>query len=792
MSSSNEKLTDNQHNQGQSSPGKTSTEDMPYAPDEVDYNDEKEAADEEYGHAAEKRKRFYQTRRFWIRCALITIVILAIFIPLLLFVILPKLVQSIVNHSTMSMNQLNMTDATETNVRVSLTGGIANAGIFPATIEFPEPILVQWEGKTLGSMNMSPVKASGGSATIVDATTFTIVDKEAFRTFAKSMLSIEDFTWTLTSTVQVKAIGRTIKDIKLEKNLKMLGMNGFSQVAIESFTMPSDAPNNTGAYVRLVTSMNNPSPIGMTLGTMVLDMFYAGTYLGQVTAKNAVLVGGSPSPLILEGLLFRQTNQTDLDNVSVLMSNFLAGKVTMTSAKGVSVKPDGVNEVSWLSYGLMALTLNVPLQSPVPLNVIRDIKINDMGMIFNQGTPYVPTASSNLVTAGFKLPFNITVGMQNVSNTMSIVYKGKTLGDIDAAVWSPAQSDINAGLIVFSLPPSPLAVKDDAKEDFNQFVADLTVLEEQTFVVTGLASAISTTPVGTVKLTGIPFNSNVTMKGLNFNAINAAVTDVVVSGGTSEMITMNQMVSLPNPSMLSVTGGSVLLTVYDQVTDQYLGELSIPNLKVVPGANPTPTQFLFHPKNETLRDEFLSLYLTGAVFPLKVVGSTDSTQVVELKQAMSLVKIASTAPGLMPPPFLVTSGTANSNLGTLLGNRQTTTTVNMINPLATDLFITGQVTQVKWRGNFFGEINAKYEQLVPAKGAAVTPELILQHPSGVDFGLFLTTQFVTTYPLIALGGAMVPFDLDVLMSVRVGGPNGYPATIHYVQQQEILTKMSIF
>ncbi|KAF9216179.1 hypothetical protein BGZ59_010683 [Podila verticillata] len=778
MSSSNEKLTDRQYN-GQDSSGKTSAEDLPYAPEEVDYNDEKEAMDEEYGHAAEKRKRFYQTKRFWIRCALITIVVLAIFIPLLLFVILP-------------MTQLNMTDATETDVKVSLTGGIANAGIFPATIDFPEPILVQWEGKTLGSMRMSSVSASGGKASIVDTTTFTIVDKEAFTTFAKAMLSIKDFTWTLTSKVNVHAVGRTIKDVNLVKTLTMLGMNGFDKVTIDSFEMPGDAPNNTGAYVRLVTSMNNPSPVGMTLGTMVLDMFYSGTYLGQVTAKNAVLIGGAPSPLILEGLLFRQTNQTDLDNVSVLMSNFLAGKVTMTSAKGVSVKPDGVNAVSWLSSGLLALTLNVPLQSPVPLNVIRDIKINDMGMIFNQGTPFVPTASSNLVTAGFKLPFNITVGMQNVSNTMSIVYKGKTLGDIDAAVWSPAQSNIAAGLIVFSLPPSPLAVKEDAKEDFQQFVADLTVMDEQTFAVTGLASAISTTPVGVVKLTGIPFNSNVTMKGLNFNAINAAVTDVVVSGGTAEMITMNQSVALPNPSMLSVTGGSVLLTVYDEITDQYLGELSIPNLKVVPGANPTPTQFLFHPKNETLRDEFLSLYLTGAVFPLKVVGSEDSTQVVELKKAMSLVKISSSAPGLMPPPKLVTSGVANSNLGTLLGNRQSTTTVNMINPLATDLFITGQVTQVKWRGNYFGEINAQYEQLVPAKGSASTPSLILQHPSGVEFGVFLTTQFVTTYPLVALGGAMVPFDLDVLMTVRVGGPNGYPATIHYVQQQEILTKMSIF
>ncbi|KAF9581671.1 hypothetical protein BGW38_001225 [Lunasporangiospora selenospora] len=783
---SNERLTEKQ--------AKKSDENLPYSPEEVEYQDEKDLdpfGEEEYGHHVEKRVRFYQTRRFWIRCIAILIVVLAILIPLIIFVILPKLVQTIVNHSTMSLSQLNMTEPTETGMKVSLIGGIDNAGIFPATIDFPEPIVVSWNGKQLGQMTMSSVNAKGGKAEIVDATAFSIIDKEAFATFAKDMLTIKDFTWSLSSTVVVHAVGQTIKDVKLNKELKMLGMNGFDNVAIDSFTMPGDAPDNKGAYVRLVTSMNNASPIGMTLGTLVLDMFYEGTLLGQVKATNAALVGASSSPLILEGTLFRQTNQADLDKVSTLMSNFLAGKVTMTSAKGVSVKPDGVNDISWLSNSLLSLTMKVPLVSPTALNVIRDIQIHDMGMNFNPATPYAPIASSNLVTAGFKLPFNITVGMLNVSNVMSIVYKDKVITDISAAVWNQAQSDVPGGKIVFSLPPTPLVVKEDAKEAFNDFVADLTVNPEQVFIVQGFASAVSTTPVGTVALEGIPFKSEVTMKGLDFNSINAAVTNVVVIGGTSDHIIMNQTVNLPNPSSLSVSGGSVTLTVFDKETDQFLGELVIPELKIVPGDNPTATQFLFHPTNETLRDQFLSEYLTGASFPLKVVGSKESTPLVELQTAMSRVTLASTAPGLTPVQLLVTSGTAESNVNTLLGSRQTTTVVNMINPLATDLFIGGQDTEVWWKSNFFGMINAEYSQIVPAKSSAMTPTLVLQHPSGFEFGMFLMSQFIPTYPLSALGGAMVPFDLVALMKVRVGGVNGYPATINYKQRQEILTKMSL-
>ena len=61
-----------------------------------------------------------------------------------------------------------------------------------------------------------------------------------------------------------------------------------------------DAPNNQGAVVKLVTLMNNPSLIGMILGSIVLDLFFEGTHLGQVTAQSATLVGGgSESPLEL-------------------------------------------------------------------------------------------------------------------------------------------------------------------------------------------------------------------------------------------------------------------------------------------------------------------------------------------------------------------------------------------------------------------------------------------------------------------------------------------------------------
>ncbi|KAF9142423.1 hypothetical protein BG015_000901 [Linnemannia schmuckeri] len=574
-----------------------------------------------------------------------------------------------------------------------------------------------------------------------------------------------------------------------------MGMNGFGKIAIKKFDLPRDAPNNQGAMVKLVTLMNNPSPIGMTLGSIVLDLFYDGTYLGQVTAQNATLVGGgSESPLELEGVLYRQAKPEDLAHLSVLFSNYLAGKATMTTAKGVSVKPDGVNPVSWLSDGIMALTLTVPLQSPKPLQIIGGIQIMDMGIAFNPAMPYVPTVLSRNMSAGVKFPFNITIHVQTVANSIALGYGGKVLGDIHASVPSQVNSNL-PDLIAFSLPSSPLVVKDDVHEEFNTFLADLTIQAEDTFSVVGKSNATAETPMGLVSLKDVPFNSSVTMKALNFNAQQTTVSDIVVSSGTSEHLIINIVVALANPSTLTVAIGTVTLMVFESSTNQFLGDLVIQNLNLVPGG-PTrvPAQFFFHPTDPVLRDQFLSRFVAGNTFPLHVTGSpTGSTPLPELQKALSLISLGCSVAGLIPPPILFPSGRAISTLNTVLGSHTTSAWVVIQNPLPAPMYCTLIVATVTWRGNLFGTINQQTEFLIPGnQGKTTTPELIIQHPQDLGFPVFLTTQFLTAYPGIGIGGgALVPFEMEVQFALRIGGESGYVATISYKQSIEILVKATV-
>ncbi|KAF9968063.1 hypothetical protein BGZ70_006977 [Mortierella alpina] len=408
-----------------------------------------------------ERRPLLRRKTFWCCCiCVLLIVTLVILLPILYFVVLPKIVQSIVNGSRMSLSQLNITEPTDRGMNVTLLGTVDHGGDFPGTIEFPEPIWVSFKDKVLGKMQLQSVDTAGSS------------------------------------------------------------------------------------------------------------------------------------------------DPKDLGNLYTLFSNYLAGRATITTAKGVSVKPNGREPVSWLSDGSW--------------HSISAFPCHREGSQFQRHSP----------------------------------------------------------------PPVP---------------------------------------------------------------------QVVVASGNSHHIQIDNMVELMIPSSRTVSGESVLLSVYDRTTNQYLGDLSIPQLNIIPGPNPPATQFLFHPTDTALRDQFLSQYLTGTQFPLQVVGTMASTPLPELQKALSLVSLSSSVSGLNPLPKLILSGEAVVTLNTVLSTHQSYASITIQNPLATDLYITGLVAQVQWRTSPFGTLNDSSHLLVPAKGSVTTATTVLQHPEDLGFSVSLTTNFLPANPQVALG-----------------------------------------
>ncbi|KAG0002077.1 hypothetical protein BGZ65_002939, partial [Modicella reniformis] len=155
-----------------------------------DFDDHNESIKEYEYEISHKphRKPFYRRKKVIITCLVGTVIFLAIFIPLLILVIIPKVAQSLLNSSSMEIMQLNMTNPGETALTVSVSarvGGIPK--IFSADLEFTDRVLVHWQNQAIGSMNLDPVKVKGGKGDIMQGTGFNIENKEAFAAFAKDM-----------------------------------------------------------------------------------------------------------------------------------------------------------------------------------------------------------------------------------------------------------------------------------------------------------------------------------------------------------------------------------------------------------------------------------------------------------------------------------------------------------------------------------------------------------------------------------------------------------------------------
>ncbi|RUP06159.1 hypothetical protein BC936DRAFT_140453 [Jimgerdemannia flammicorona] len=483
---------------------------------------------------------FYKTKKFWIICVILIIVIVVILVPVLLLVAFPKIAQSNIDSSSIYFNDVNITfsspnintvtkrDGVDWNntFTISMSGGIGNAGAIGATIDFPTPITVSWNGFLLGSLTLPSVTISGGNGQLLSSTTFTINDTNVFGNFSKYLLSETSFTWVLDGRVTVHALGRTIEDLSLHKEVTMQGMGGFPDVRILEFNLPGDDPQG-GINMTIATELQNPSPISVQLGTIVLNIGYGNTFIGPVTAKNVILVGRSGTNITLSGRMLPQTTPEALAQISDLMSRYIGNLVSNTvrssfslfriksrkTAAGVSAAPDGVNPVNWLSEGFKSVTLKVPLQAPSGIQLITGITLGSMNLAFNAQTPYAPMASSDNVSANFKMPFGFTLNITQVEQNMTIAtFKDGGIASLQST-WGNATSNLGAGLLSFKLNNAPLQVLPGKELAFNDFTTGLTLGSQYNFSVIGNSTVGASTPIGNVILSHIPFNANTSLQG---------------------------------------------------------------------------------------------------------------------------------------------------------------------------------------------------------------------------------------------------------------------------------------
>jgi hypothetical protein len=102
----------------------------------------------------------------------------------------------------------------------------------------------------------------------------------------------------------------------------------------------------------------------------------------------------------LDGVLVPHIGDSHaLDVLGQVFSGYISGDSVPVVAKGVSTRQSNGDYISWLSSGISALSIHVPLKSPTPITPIQSIDIGYLNLTFTPETSWAPATASNDIIA---------------------------------------------------------------------------------------------------------------------------------------------------------------------------------------------------------------------------------------------------------------------------------------------------------------------------------------------------------------------------------------------------------
>lgn len=280
------------------------------------------------------------------------------------------------------------------------------------------------------------------------------------------------------------------------------------------------------------------------------------------TAAPINLTSGINSINLVGRMVPYLDNATALAELSVVFSNYLNGLTTMVTARGRSVTLPNGETISWLSKGVKALVLSVPLKSTTGrISPITSITIKQLSLGFDSANPYAPTTNSSFIDATFGLPFGFSLDIAQLSNAFTIVSNKTAVTSLSAPLalaettLLTRDAGFTTGSLKLNLPLSRLVTPPSYTDHliFEQFNYDFTTTTGANFFLVGNTSVITNTPVGQVLLTNIGFTVPAGLIGLNgLKTFPTTIISVDVIGGTPEAVVLAIRVGLTNPSGLSL------------------------------------------------------------------------------------------------------------------------------------------------------------------------------------------------------------------------------------------------
>ncbi|KAF9079129.1 hypothetical protein BGX23_004999, partial [Mortierella sp. AD031] len=150
--------------------------------------------------------------------------------------------QILVNGSALAFDAITLKSPSETRFTTDIAGAITKTGPLDATIKFPNPVAVSYNGKTLGNMIMPTVNAIADKGAVLNLADvpFTITDTAAFTEFTTFALNNEKFDWTISTTgIVVDAMGVSLPGVSMTKTVSLDGFNKLPGLTLLNYVINS-------------------------------------------------------------------------------------------------------------------------------------------------------------------------------------------------------------------------------------------------------------------------------------------------------------------------------------------------------------------------------------------------------------------------------------------------------------------------------------------------------------------------------------------------------------------------
>ncbi|KAF9434636.1 hypothetical protein BGZ76_007673 [Entomortierella beljakovae] len=242
------------------------------------------------------------------------------------------------------------------------------------------------------------------------------------------------------------------------------------------------------------------------------------------------------------------------------------------------------------------------IKGMIDLSVVKNIVLDDLCIDFTHTESWTTTISSDNMYAHLTRIPGFSWPIQKVQIRVVVQDNGEDLGKLESP-YQPAS--VSKGVVNSSISRSTMAIFDNSKPAFSEFVASLATKDCHTFVVKGSADIIFSLGIlGTHHINGVDFLSDLTIRGLN-NLPEITCKDSIIAspndgndGSDGNELVLKTTLDILNPSQLSLTLGDFSLSIVPQssgnetetddkaVADQqHIGTITIENLTLMLGMN---------------------------------------------------------------------------------------------------------------------------------------------------------------------------------------------------------------